>query len=212
LDFDRQRRELRILKKHTVLLSLLALCVMLAVVPAMAQQEIYYDNGPVNGQTNALLINFGSAVSNSFEADGLATISGLTFWVWLFPGDSLNSIEVSIGSAPFGSNEYDNSFNLGGDSNCFINHFGYNVCQVSIEFNGGFLSGGNFWLTLKNAEVPSGNPVYWDQNAGVGCLSQGCPSRALQKPSQPPTSSAVIPSETFTMYGVMISGQTDRTN
>jgi hypothetical protein len=194
------------MKRHTVSLPLLALCLALVAVPAMAQQDIYYDNGPVNGQKNAWQINNGYAVTNSFLGDGLLIFTGVTFWVWLIPGDSIDSIEVSIGSTPFGTNLYDSFFNVGG-SNCFINHFGYNVCQVSVEFNG-FFDQNNLWLTLKNAGATGGDPVYWDQNAGAGCQSQGCPSRALQRP----ITSTVVPSETFTTYGVMISEQTDRTH
>ena len=33
-----------------------------------------------------------------------------------------------------------------------------------------------YWLNLENAAVPSGDPVYWDENNGVGCTSPGCPS------------------------------------
>jgi hypothetical protein len=177
----------------------------------VAQQQILYDNGPVNGQTNALLINLGAAVSNSFEGNGLLDFSGFTFWVWLLPGDSLESIDVAIGSTPFGTDQYHNTFQGVEAGNCFINHFGYNVCQVSIEFFGYFPEN-NLWLTLQNAEVSNGDPAYWDQNFGAGCHSQGCPSRALQKSSLTPPASAIVPSEAFTIYGVMINEGTSTCN
>ena len=167
-------------------LSLLALC--LAVVPAMASN---YDNGPVNGQVDAWTINFGFAVSNSVQLSG--TVTGLDFYAWVIPGDTISNVEVSFGSAAFGNNLFDGVVNLT-QSNCAGNSFGYNVCVESGNFSGPTLSG-NAWLTLQNANVPSGDPVYWDENSGVGCLSPGCPSRAQQN------TVGTIPSEAFTVIG-----------
>ena len=50
-------------------------------------------------------------------------------------------------------------------------------------------------MNLQNASVPSGDPVYWDENSGVGCESGGCPSQAYDN------SVGTIPSESFTMDG-----------
>lgn len=186
---------------------MLLLCLTLAAVPALAQEYIMYENGPVNGQVNARMINFGSAVTDSFyNGNGLLIFSGFSFWVWMFPGDTLSSVEVSIGSTPYGTDVFHEVFNAGPGGNCFYNNFGYNVCQVSISFYS--YPSGTAWLTLQNASVPSGNPVYWDQNSGVGCMSQGCPSKALQKTAGSTPPSAAIPSETFTITGIMV----DRTH
>ena len=57
------------------------------------------------------------------------------------------------------------------------------------------ISGTQYWLTLANAEVPDGDPVYWDQNSGVGCHSPGCPSTAYESVL------GTIPSEAFTING-----------
>ena len=51
------------MKLRIASLSLLALC--LAVVPAVAQTDLY-DNGPTNGTVDAWTINFGFIVSDSF--------------------------------------------------------------------------------------------------------------------------------------------------
>ena len=92
---------------HRVSLSLLALCLTIVVVPAMAQEHIVYENGPVNGQVNARLINFGNAVTDSLRNDnGLLITSRITFWAWLIFGDSITQLEVSIGSAPYGTDLY----------------------------------------------------------------------------------------------------------
>ena len=70
-------------------LSLLALC--LAVVPATAQT--LYDNGPINGNTDAWTINFGFVVSDSFTLGSAATVNSLSFGTWMFPGDVLQTAD-----------------------------------------------------------------------------------------------------------------------
>jgi hypothetical protein len=68
-------------------LSLLALCLTLAAVPAMAQGS--YNNGPANGQIDAWTINFGFTVSDSFTVSGGGgSLSSVAFNAWLDPGDS----------------------------------------------------------------------------------------------------------------------------
>ena len=174
------------MKMRITLLSLLALC--LAVVPAMAAD---YNNGPVNGQVDAWTINFGFSVTDSVQLSGQVT--GLDFYAWVIPGDTITNVEVQFGSAAFGNNLYDGFVQLT-QSNCSTNQFGYNVCMESGSFSGPNLSG-NAWLTLQNANVPSGDPVYWDENSGVGCTSPGCPSSAQEN------SIGTIPSEAFTVIG-----------
>ena len=150
-----------------------------------------YDNGPVNGQVDAFTLNFGYAVSNSIQFVG--AVQSLNFWAWLVPGDTISSVEVSIGSQPFGSDQFDGIVNLTA-SDCFTNDFGYNVCLEFGNFNPSNVSG-NAWVTLQNANLPNGDPVYWDENSGVGCQSAGCPSLAQDN------NIGTIPSEAFTING-----------
>ncbi len=154
------------------------------------QDEIAYDNGPVNGNVDAWTINFGYAVTNSAQINTqINGLTGITFWAWLIPGDTITNVEVSIGVAPFGSEAFDGFVNLT-SSNCFSNSFGYNVCEESGNYSGPNTNG-NLWVTLQNANVPSGDPVYWDENSGVGCSSPGCPSLAQESVL------GTIPSESF---------------
>jgi hypothetical protein len=53
---------------------------------------------------------------------------------------------------------------------------------------------GMYWLELQNAVDTQGNPVFWDQNSGVGCHSPGCPSEAGENFES-------IPSEAFSLLG-----------
>ena len=185
------------MKLRITSLSFLILC--MAVVPAMASN--LYDNGPVNGQVDAWTINFGFAVSDSVQAFG--PVTGLDFYAWVIPGDTISSVEVQFGSAAFGNDLFDGVIALT-QSNCSSNSFGYNVCVESGGFAGPEING-NAWLTLQNANVPSGDPVYWDENSGVGCMSPGCPSQAQQN------TVGTIPSEAFTLNGETSTGTSSTT-
>ena len=55
-----------------------------------------YDNGPVNGTTDAWTINFGYVVSDTFP--GGSGVSGFDIYVWEFPGDVVTSLQWSITS------------------------------------------------------------------------------------------------------------------
>lgn len=175
--------------------SLLALCLIVAAVPAVAQ--VLYENGPINGQTDAWTINFGFVVDNSFTiSTGSSTITGLSFGAWLFAGDTLESAEVSLTSEPFGGITYfDQHVNFTA-SNCFMNQFGYNICTETGSFNGPTLNNGTYWLNLLNAESTLGDPVYWDENSGIGCHSAGCPSDACEG-----SCIGSQPSEAFSILG-----------
>jgi PEP-CTERM motif len=54
------------------------------------------------------------------------------------------------------------------------------------------LAAGTYWLNLANAVVNDGDPIYWDENSGVG--GNG-PSSASEN------SVGTIPSEAFTVLG-----------
>ncbi|MGB8885555.1 MAG: PEP-CTERM sorting domain-containing protein [Candidatus Korobacteraceae bacterium] len=176
------------------LLSLLALCLTLAAVPAMAQGTLY-DNGPVNGQVDAWTINFGFAVSDTFHLSSADSIESLSFWAWVEPGDTATSVEMAIGNTGYFSNNiFDGTVTLT-QSNCSTNGFGFDICAESATFNNIPAGPGNYYLTLENAATRDGNPLYWDENSGVGCMSPGCPSSAQEN------TLGTIPSEAFTLDG-----------
>ena len=182
-------------------LLLFALCVLLAAVAPAAAQQVLYENGPINGTEDGWTINFGFAVSDTFTiAGGTSTLQGMSFGAWLLPGDTLESVEVTITSSEFGGTLYfDQSVNLTA-TGCVANQYGYDVCQENGLFHGPTMNGGTYWVTLQNGVVNDGDPVYWDENAGVGCHSVGCPSL----PSE--NSLGTILSESFTMLGTVQTG------
>jgi PEP-CTERM motif-containing protein len=157
--------------------SLVILCLALAAVPAFAD----YNNGPINGTTDAWTINFGYVVSDTFTSSS-DPIKSVSFGVWEFPGDTMQTVDYTISST-------ENGTGVGQTANVtdkFIstNQYGYNIDVVS--FNVGLTPGaGTFWLNLYNATVPSGDPVFWDENSGPSSASE--------------SAVGTIPSEAFTV-------------
>ena len=171
------------------------LCLALAPIPAVA--DTIYDNGPINGNTDAWTINFGFVVSDTFTVGaGGATITGLDFGAWLYStGDVLENAEVSLTSSEFGGTTYFDGVVNFTQSACSINEFGFQICDESGSFNGPSLSGGTYWLNLQNAVVNDGDPVFWDENSG--------PSQASHN------SVGTIPSESFTILGTTTGGTSE---
>jgi hypothetical protein len=178
-------------------LSLLTICcLMLAVAPALAQNNLY-DNGPYNGTSDGWTINFGFSVSNSFSVASFSTINDFHFVYWdASSSDLLTSVDIAFGQGSFGGSPT----TIGSPTNTFLgtNQFGYSVYQADFTgLNQGW-SGPGF-VTLSNACSTSGcsvsNPIYWDENSGVGCTGSTCPSLAYEN------TIGSIPSEAFTLTG-----------
>ena len=187
------------MKLHNASLSLLALCLTLAAVPAMAQTV--YSNGPTNGNTDAWTVNFGFIVSDTFNTNSPDTqITGVNFATWMFPGDTLGSAEVSITSSENGGTSYFDQTVSFSQSGCVGNQYGYNVCNEAGTLGGGgvnLVNTGSYWLNVQNASVASGDPVYWDENSGPSSASEN--------------TVGTIPSESFTVLGSEQSSTTSST-
>ena len=179
----------------------------LTAVPAWAQNWSY-DNGPIYGidprqcalcrTGDAWTINFGYIVSDTYIAGGLR-VTDFAFGVWEFPGDTMSSVGWSITSGENGGTVFGSGVASGSSlSDRFIstNHYGYNIDAITVTgLNVPEVSGTLYWLNLYNAAVPSGDPVFWDENSGVGCKGSGCPSSASE------SAVGTIASEAFTVYG-----------
>ena len=172
--------------------SVMFLCSVWAAMPARAD----YNNGPINGRVDAFRINFGNVVSDTFEADS-SQVTGFMFGAWELPGDTLLSLDFSITSAENGGQVFGSGTVSGAnltDKYISSNGFGFDIDLITVTgLNVATTSGTQYWLNLQNADVRSGDPVYWDQNSGIGCTSPGCPSEASQ------SAVGTIPSEAFTV-------------
>jgi len=146
-----------------------------------------YSNGPTNGTVDAWTINFGFIVSDTFMLSTQEDLSSLTFSAWLFPGDVLESVEVSITSSEFGGTTYFDGIVNFTQGNCTTNQLGFSLCDETSSFGPVLLNAGTYWLNLQNAVLNADDPVYWDENSGPSSASQN--------------SVGTIPSESFTVLG-----------
>ena len=166
----------------------------LALLPLAAFAE--YENGPINGTTDAWTINFGYVVSDTFLGDGNA-FGAFLIGVWEFPGDTMTSVQWSVTSGENSGTVYGSGVASGNqltDKFISTNQYGYDIDIITVTgLNVPTTSGTTYWLNLQNASVPSGDPVYWDENSGAGCNSYGCPSKASE------SAVGTIASEAFTI-------------
>jgi len=182
--------------------SLTILCLALAAIPASAQQDLY-DNGPINGTTDAWTINFGYIVSDTFTLLNSSTVGGFSFGVWEFSGDTLTSLGWSFTAGENGGTIFASGTASGNNlTDKFIssNQYGYDIDKITVTGLNVGLNATTYWLNLYNAAVPSGDPVFWDENSGIGCGGDdgkggGCPS----EPSE--NALGTIASEAFTITG-----------
>ena len=165
----------------------------LLAVPARAQTDLY-DNGPVNGQALGFTINFGQSVSDTFTLTANSSVNGMTFWAWMWPGTTIENVEIQFGSSAFGNDFFDQVVGVS-PSSCFSNQYGFNVCEESASFNGVDLNAGTYWMTLSNAVTNNLDQAFWDVNSGEGCQGSGCPSQAAV------SALGTVPSESFTILG-----------
>ena len=155
------------------LFSLMLLCLVLAAIPAPAQ--VLYSNGPINGSTDAWTINFGYIVSDTFSLGAASTVGDFDFGVWEFPGDVLSSVDWSITASENAGTVYGSGTAGGANlTDTFIssNQYGYDIDAISVTGLNVSLGTGTYWLNLQNAAVPSGDPVYWDENSGPSSASE----------------------------------------
>jgi hypothetical protein len=188
------------------ILSLTVLGLALAVVPAPAQ--VLYDDGPINGTNDAWTINFGYVISNTFTLLNNSTVTGFNFGVWEFPGDTLTSVDWAITSMENSGKLLGSGTAKGAnltDQFISLNKYGYDIDKITVTGLNVNLAANTYWLNLQNAVVPSGDPVFWDENSGIGCTGDdgkggGCPSK--------PSDSVIgtIPPESFDVNGSVNGG------
>ncbi len=182
--------------------SLTILFLALAVIPASAQ--VLYDDGPINGTVDAWTVNFGYVVSDTLTLAQKGTVGGFDFGVWEYAGDTALSVDWSITSEPYGGTVYGQGTAAVTDTFISVNQYGYDIDELSATFSGPTLEAGTYWLNLLNGVTMQGNPLYWDENSGVGCkgndgMGGGCPSKACDGSCLGNESG--IPPESFDILG-----------
>ncbi len=153
------------------LIGVLALAGLVAS-PAMA--GVIYNNdfgGVVSGDgfnEDAWIINYGYSVTDSFVLGSNSTITGVDFAVWVYPGDSLSSVNWYITTAPLGGTDLaSGTVDPAGSTLIGSDEYGYTILNEVFNIPG-FVATANttYWLQLDSASVTSGDPTYWDQSDG----------------------------------------------
>jgi hypothetical protein len=168
----------------------------LAAVPSYAQT--LYENGAINGNTDAWPFVFGYIVSDTFTLSSNSTVGGFEFGMWEFPSSTLTSVDWSITSMENGGTTYGSGTVAGNNltqTYLSTNSYGYFIYEITATGLNVGLTGGTYWLNLTNAEDNGDVAVYWDENSGAGCQSSGCPSQASTNQV------GTIASESFTING-----------
>jgi hypothetical protein len=151
--------------------AVIVFAVMMAMFAVPASAQVLYTNGPTNGIVNGWTINFGFEVSDSFTLTGNSMVTGGSIGTWEIPGDqgTLSSLDWAIGTAPYSANEGSGTATGSHltDTFDYTNEYGYPIDTVTYSGAGSLSLGpGTYYLSLWDAVVPSGNPVYWDENNG----------------------------------------------
>jgi hypothetical protein len=162
------------MKKFAVLsVLILGLLAALAAAPAFADSTLY-SNGTGNHTSSGPLIG-GPAivgpyqVSDSFTLSQSSTVTGVTLDIALYGGDTLASLDWSIGTSAF-----DNSIGAGtvdtfspiifdGFNGAIGSHF-QDFYTESFSIPDRPLGAGTYWLTLANGV--GGGGVFWQENDG----------------------------------------------
>jgi hypothetical protein len=155
--------------RQYALLTIAAVLCLLASGGAVVADTVY-DNGPINGTINALTINFGFNVSNSFTLTNPSNLTGAQLGLWAYPGDTPSDVDWSIGSTE-GASDLASGTGAGLSSVFqFNNGYGFSIYESSFSFNE-LLGAGTYWLTIQNG-VSDGDLVYWDENDGPSTAFQ----------------------------------------
>jgi hypothetical protein len=179
-------------RKLWYIVVIAVLVVAASAVPVKAD-TLVYDNGPINGTINAWTINFGFAVSDSFTVGaGITNLTTATIGLWAFPGDIPSTVDWQIGTAFFGSDIASGTSSFT-NTDLGPNSFGFELWSSTFSIATP-IAPGTYFLTLDNATVPNGDPLYWDENDG--------PSSAMESVTGP------IGSETFLINGTGGTTQT----
>jgi hypothetical protein len=155
----------RVLKKLTWASLLFAVLCLLVAAPAEAD-SLLYDNGPVNGTFDALLIGAGGyqPLSDSFTVGGNSTLTVAQVGLWVPSGNTPTSVDWAIGTVAGGSDIASGTSTFSNQTNEFSNG-GFDIWRSSLDI-GGSMAAGTYWFSLQNGTESGGVALYWDMNNG----------------------------------------------
>lgn len=157
------------MEMRTAIIVLPALCVLAHSAPA----SVLYSNGAINGTVNAIPINIGGDIADSFTLSSGATLTGVTLGLWAYYGSPPVTVDWLIWSdpGPADGGTLLDSANDASLSNTFLlnNHVfinGFDVYQSSFSLPSISLGPGTYWLELTNANDSMSSFIDWDANGG----------------------------------------------
>lgn len=172
---------------------LVAIC--FALGSGKAWSDTLYNNGPANGTIAGWTISSPYVVGDTFTLTSNDTITGFEFAIWYFAGDDPSTVSWAITSAADGGTVYGIGTASVSNTFLFTNADGYDVGEETVSGLDVPETAGTYWLNLGDAAATNGDPLYWDENDGVGCTSPGCPSTAWSN------TTGTIGSESFAIVG-----------
>src|ERR1700722_12927557 len=85
---------------YTRILSIVLPALIVLALSAPAPADVLYSNGAINGTVNAIPINLGGDIADSFTLSSDATLTGVTLGLWAYYGDSPATVDWLIWSDP----------------------------------------------------------------------------------------------------------------
>ncbi len=139
--------------------------IALAGVSANASTIVYDDSGPGSFQTDAWVITDGFSVADSFSLSAPATIDAISFGNWLNSGDTLESVNWEIITAPnggttVGSGTVTAFSNVpeGNPKGLVANDSTFTIGSLSLA------AGTTYYLEFSNSVSARGEGVFWDES------------------------------------------------
>jgi len=134
-----------------------------------AQAGVLYSDGSINGTVDALTINYGFQVADTFNLSGGSTLTSVQgVGLWLFPGDTATSVQWSIltsNGGLLGTTVASGTASLS-LSSAGADSYGFSLYNAAFSLPNLKLGAGTYWLELQNLNVASGDSGYWDINGG----------------------------------------------
>lgn len=156
------------MKKLVFSVLFLSLVGAMMVVPASA--DAVYTSGPANGSFSYWEISGSDAVTNSFTVSNSGYATMATFVVWLNPGETLNSVNWSLGTTQYGTQLGHGTASVTALSSYYNSTAGDDIVTEEISgLHSTFSVGTTYYFSLTGASATGGGnyTVGWDENDGL---------------------------------------------